>query len=162
MVSDGKNNFLLRGLNNDVVKNVLAHYERHANQTAELVAELRECSPIEACEAVFWYVIDNVRYKEDEGNKQFIKSPARLLADGVGDCKSMSIFVASCLHCLGIKHAFRFVNFYDGKQYTHVYVVADCNGEIIIIDPVEKVGENKEPMFNFARKFSNKKDFWYL
>lgn len=163
MQATGKNEYILTGYNSDVVENVVACYERWKEQPRDLVYNLRNIPAEEACEAIFTYILDNVRYKADPDGVQYIKSPARLLKDKVGDCKSYSIFIASCLHCLDIPCKFRFVNFDNGNQYTHVYVIAkDETNKTIIIDPVERINERTisggEPCFNYARPFSKCKD----
>lgn len=161
MQADGRNQYIKFGDNADVVANVLKCYQRWREQPQEIVTDLQGLTRDEACYDIFCYVIDNVRYKEDAAGYQFIKSPARLLSDGVGDCKSMTIFVASCLHCLGIPHTIRFVNFDGGSQYTHVYPIAyDENGKEIIVDCVER-DSNNQPVFDYARQFAKKKDIYF-
>ena len=149
------------GVNSDVVKSFTACYEQFKNQPMDIVTDLRGEAVNDACEAIFDYMCKNVSYKLDEDGKQFIKSPARLLADGCGDCKSLTMFVACCLHCLGIPHIVRFVNFDGSNQYSHVYPVAlDENHKEIIMDMCE-TDEDGTPFYNYARKYKVKKDFIY-
>lgn len=160
MQSDGNNMLLAYGYNEDVVKNEIACYELWKDQPLELVMHLTG-SVDEKCEAIFAYLVENVTYKLDDEGMQYIKSPARLLADGEGDCKSLTMFVACCLHCLGIKHIIRFVNYDGGKQYTHVYPVAiDENNREIILDACEKDIDGTI-LYNFARQAKKKRDFIY-
>lgn len=160
MVSDGKNTLVSIGYNGDVVKSLIDCYQKWKNQPRELVASLSG-SVDEKCEAVFAYLVENVYYKLDEDGNQWIKSPARLIADGCGDCKSLTMFIACCLHCLGIKHIIRFVNYDGGSQYTHVYPVAldECGNEIIL-DACEK-DEDGVILYNYARPSRKRKDFVY-
>lgn len=161
MRTDGKNTYLRFGDNKDVVKYVCQCYEKWRNQPVEMVQELQGLTTRQQCEAIFDYLLDNVSYIVDKAGYQFIKSPARLLSDGVGDCKSMTIFIASCLHCLHIPHVIRFVNFDNSDQYTHVYPIAyDENGNQIILDAVERDAHN-QPVFDYARRYSKKKEIYY-
>lgn len=161
MFTDGKNKLMKIGVNSDVVKSFTACYEQFKNQPMDIVTDLRGEAVNDACEAIFDYMCKNVSYKLDEDGKQFIKSPARLLADGCGDCKSLTMFVACCLHCLGIPHIVRFVNFDGSNQYSHVYPVAlDENHKEIIMDMCE-TDEDGTPFYNYARKYKVKKDFIY-
>lgn len=161
MVSDGKNTLLAFGYNEDVVEKELACYEQWKNQPRELVSHLTG-SVDEKCEAVFAYLVDNVVYKLDDDGMQYIKSPARLLADGYGDCKSLTMFIACCLNCLDIEHIIRFVNYDGGKQYTHVYPVAiDENGNEIILDACEKDMDGVI-LYNYARQNKKQKDFRFV
>lgn len=106
------------------------------------------------CRNIFNYVISNVRYIEDPFGVQWVKEPARLLADKSGDCKSMAIFICSCLKCLNIPHFFRFVSFNGRKEATHVYAVAiDEYGNEIYIDPVVRPVQ-----FNKQEKYTYKSD----
>lgn len=161
MVADGLNRLLQYGNNSDVVCSMRTCYEEYKEQPRNHVNELRGLCVDDQCRAIFAYLAEHVRYQLDEDGKQFIKSPARLLSDGVGDCKSLTMYISCCLHCLGVTHIIRFVNFDGGNQYTHVYPVAiDENGREIILDACEK-DKHGYPVYNFARQYTKKKDFIY-
>lgn len=161
MISDGRNTLLEVGVNKDIIARELECYHKWKGQPMELVAGLQG-SVDEKCESVFSYLIDNVVYKLDDYGSQFIKSPARLLADGFGDCKSLTMFIACCLHCLGIKHIIRFVNYDGSDQYTHVYPVAiNEDGDEIILDACEKDVDGVI-LYDYARPYKKKKDFVLL
>lgn len=158
MICDNTN-ILVSGTGNNqtVINTVYQVYKESYLQCNEIVKQLDDMPVIDICNSIFWYIFDNVQYREDPGNNQLVKTPARLLADGIGDCKSMAIMAASCLRCMGIPSVFRFVSFTKKPIYTHVYVVAyDEHGSEIIIDPVERV--NGQPKFNYAQDFVLKKD----
>lgn len=161
-----RNELLAVGVNSDVLRCWQICYERFKNQPREIVSEIRNCGTIDdKCQAIFGYMCDNVRYLLDREGDQYIKSPARLLADGCGDCKSLTMFVACCLHCLGIKCIVRFVNFDGSSQYSHVYPVAvDEYGREIIMDMCETDGGSESvgaPLYNYARPYKRKKDIIY-
>lgn len=157
MISDGKSLLVSNSGDNRTVINTVCSVLQDSWLTCrDIVLHLNQLSVYDACNSIFWYVVENVRYLEDPGNNQYIKTPARLLADGVGDCKSMAIFIASCLRCLHIPCVLRFVSFTNKPIYTHVYVVAEYAGSEIIIDPVERV--NGQPVFDYAQNYQLKKD----
>lgn len=161
MKAYNKDTYLRFGDNRDVVKFVKQCYERWRDQPTDIVGDVRDLDVREQCYCIFNYLIHKTRYVVDEPGYQFIKSPARLIEDGVGDCKSMTIFIASCLHCLGIRHTIRFVNFDGGSQYTHVYPIAyDERGRAIILDAVERDSDGK-PVFDYARSFAKNIDINY-
>lgn len=161
MISDGKNTLIAVGINDDVIQCELECYDRWKNQPMELVSGLVG-SVDEKCEAVFAYLTENVFYKLDDEGNQYIKSPARLLADGCGDCKSLTMFIVCCLHCLGIEHIIRFVNYDGGNQYTHVYPVAiDEFGNEIVLDACEKDADGVI-LYNYARACKKHKDFIFV
>lgn len=161
MIADGQNTLIRVGLNADVIKTELECYNKWKDQPKELVRNLKGTVD-ERCEAIFSYLVNNVTYKLDDEGMQYVKSPARLLKDGFGDCKSLTMFIACCLHCMGIKHIIRFVNYDGGSQYTHVYPVAiDECGEEIILDACEKDLDGVV-LYDYARNYKRKKDFILL
>lgn len=151
---DGKNTLKKRrGTTKDIINEVLNTYQDTWHTTAELAESLKRGTEEETCRAVFDFIIENVNYNEDPDGVQWIRTPARLLHDGEGDCKSMAILSASLLNNLGIPCFFRFVSFSKNNQITHVYTVTDSG---IIIDPVERI--NGQPVFNYASQYTYKKD----
>lgn len=140
---------LAQGGNAEVRRAIWQVYSDYWKSVMPLVGKLDDRDIYETCYKIFCYVLDNVEYKEDPGNNQYVKTPARLIYDGVGDCKSMCIFICSCLSCLGIPCRMRFVSFDNREIYTHVYAVARDGREDIIIDPVERL--DNMPIFNWAR-----------
>jgi hypothetical protein len=85
------------------------------------------------------FVKYQISYKGDESFKEICRLPQTLIATGVGDCKSFSLFIGSMLRSLKIKFIYRFAA-YENKDFQHVYVVAymeDREGiKAIVIDPV--------------------------
>lgn len=163
MVSDGKNTFLMSGLNSDIVDCWKRCYEQFKDQPMDIIdPEVFNAPTIDdKCQAIFGYMVSNTYYLLDRDGEQLIKSPARLIADGCGDCKSYTMFIASCLHCLGIPCKVRFVNFDGGSQYTHVYPVAiDEQGNEIIMDACE-LNEQGVPYYDYARPYMKKKEIYY-
>lgn len=157
LVADKKNTLLTtNGKTADIVSAVMLVYNNDYKQVSELATNLVERDITATCYNIFCYIIDNVVYKEDPLGVQWVKTPARLLSDRIGDCKSMSIFAASCLRCLNIPHKFRFVSFDKRKEATHVYVVVPHGKSEIIIDPVVRI--NGKPQFNAEEKYTYKSD----
>ena len=167
MIADGKNRFMMSGMNGDVVECWKKCYEQFKDQPRELVRKISGVGAFgydvdSTCEAIYGYMVGRTYYKLDKDGEQLIKSPARLIADGCGDCKSYTMFIASCLHCCGIPCIVRFVNFDGGDQYTHVYPVAiDENGNEIIMDACELDSDNVTCLYNYARPYAKKKDLVY-
>lgn len=162
MISDGRNKFMMSGFNSDIVDCWKKCYEEFKEQPRALVSNITAGTIDEKCQDVFDYMIKNTRYQLDRDGEQLIKSPARLLADGCGDCKSYTMFIACCLHCLGIPCKVRFVNFDGGSQYTHVYAVAiDEQGNEIIMDACE-LDTDGTPLYDYARRYTKKKDIYYV
>lgn len=100
------------------------------------------------------WVKTNIRYKEDPPGVQWVKTPARLVEDVVGDCKSYTIFIVSVLKNLGIDYKVRFVNTErpGSENVNHVYPIAVVDGQEVIIDAV--YGQ-----FNAEHPYYYKKDY---
>ncbi|MBR6648788.1 MAG: hypothetical protein IKL29_05365 [Bacteroidaceae bacterium] len=158
MKADGKHILLMRGFNKDVVGCMIDVFNQCKSQCLELVAPLRDMSYSSQIRSIWDYFVSNVAYVEDPGFNQYLKTPARLLSDGIGDCKSFSLFFGSCLYCLNIPFVFRFVSFNSSPDFQHVYVVAcPYTSQQIILDAVEKDADG-EPRYNYARNFIYNKD----
>ena len=128
-----------KGYTMDIVNAVCDCYDRNRQTVPEelfaLCRDMGNTSPKDVCAFIFEWVDDNIEYKVDPSGEQWIKTPARLISDGVGDCKSFSILICSFLTEYGIDNCFRFVS-YKGKDYTHVYPVAIIEGVEIPLDVV--------------------------
>lgn len=123
---------------------VIMHADKESAKYTSAFAETFDGSTIEICEDLYFFVQNNIEYKEDPAGVQLIKSPAQLYSDGVGDCKSFSLFIGSVLKNLNIPFVYRFVSFKPG-DVTHVYVVAyDDDGSEIYLDAVPPMNFNEE------------------
>ncbi len=127
------------GTTADIIDVVMTAYRIESDpQIEQLANELRGNNDTDTCRNVWQFLIDKIRYVADV-NVQEVKSPARLIHDGTGDCKSYSILTATVLRYLGIDHFFRFVSYSNKKRATHVYVVAIIDNKQIPIDAVAYV-----------------------
>lgn len=162
MTADGRNRFLMAGVNSDIISCWTKCYEQFKDQPKDIVDGLRGYNVDSTCQAIYQYMVERTYYKLDKNGEQLIKSPGRLIKDGCGDCKSYTMFIACCLHCLDIPCIVRFVNFNGRDQYTHVYPVAiDENGNEIIMDACELAEDNRTCLYNYARPYARKKDIYY-
>lgn len=136
----------------DDIVSVILHGDRLAAPfTADFAPYFRSGATITTGQKVWDFVKSNIRYKKDKNGHERIKSPGKLWADKEGDCKSMSIFVASILQNLGIPYKYRFAHYPNpsrpwDKDVNHVFVVAmDATGREIPIDPVADRYNYEEP-----------------
>lgn len=118
----------------DIIQAIIKCHELYKGDTVGIAQKLKGSNLVATCSNIHDYVYKNIKYKLDENGVQFAKRPNRTLTEKVGDCKSMSLLAGSILYNLGIPFSFRFAS-YDGKEYTHVYIVAHGNRNVII-DPV--------------------------
>ena len=142
------------GNTQDIIDVLLEADSKAAAFTKKFAPTLKGATLIETCRNVYEFVKTQIPYKIDEPGYQWIKSPGRLWADRQGDCKSFSLFIASCLRNLGIPYGYRFTSYRaEDPTPTHVYVfVPQKNGAPIILDAVWK------GPFNTEKRYAHKKD----
>ena len=121
----------------DIIHVILLADKHHITKddTADVAEEFLGTGIYDTCYNIWKFVVDNIDYRRDAPGRERVKSPSVTFFDGYADCKSMSLWVASCLRNLGIRYKYRFTGYAGDKYVTHVYVVAfDKQGKEIIID----------------------------
>ena len=147
-----------RGTTADIMQAIVDCYNSDYAQVEDLACNMPGSDVKSVCKSIFDFVDQNIRYKMDPFQKQWIRTPARLWADREGDCKSFAIFICSCLRCCGIPHLFRFAAYEGASDPTHVYAVAiDESGREIIVDPVYRDDSGKA-QFNKECPYTKKID----
>ena len=146
-----------KGTTDDIIKSVVSVYNESYQQAADFAQSFKGATIRNTAANIADFVVNNFNYKVDPEGEQWVRTPARLYADREADCKSFSIFVCSCLSCLGIKNGFRFVSYTPDKQITHVYSYAvDEDGNKFIIDTVAQIQKGLQPFEEI--KYKSKKD----
>ena len=141
------------GNTQDIINAVLKADKQSQNDTKEFSKQFTPDR--EGLYNLWKYVKYNYRYKEDPKGEQWIKTPARLHHDKIGDCKSYTIFINSVLKNLGLDYIIRFISQDSDKDATHVYSVAILpDGEKIVIDAVYHQF-NKEPKRTYKYDYYN-------
>lgn len=154
---DNKKTFIKKGVTEDIVNAVISVYGRSIdNVPSSLLRLVASSDPYTASHNIWEWVIQNIRYKKDPEGEQWIKTPSRLIYDGCGDCKSMTILICAVLSRLGIKNKFRFVSYDRTRNYTHVYPVAIIEKEEIPLDAVAYIQRGTD--FGNEIKYTYKKD----
>jgi|CXWL01.1.fsa_nt_gi transglutaminase-like putative cysteine protease len=120
-----------------IIDTVLYADEKCKAYTVQFAKTLRSEQLFDTCKNIWDFIKTQIPYVLDKRGYQWIKSPGRLWQEKSGDCKSFSVFAASCLKNLGIKYGYRFTS-YDpnDKTPTHVYVYVPLPRGEIIIDAV--------------------------
>ena len=107
-----------------IMQLLLSQDGKYCDQVKQFTDGLQGDNTEDACYAIWSALKKDVKYIPDDESMQNLKSPARLVHDGFGDCKSYSLAIACCLRNLGIPYAYRFVSFTGDSTPTHVYIVA--------------------------------------
>lgn len=154
---NNKKTFVKKGVTVDIVDAVIDCYSRNIdNVPASLLRLVHSSDPYEAAHNIWEWVVANIRYKKDPEGEQWIKTPSRLIYDGCGDCKSMTILICAVLTNLGIKNKFRFVSYDKTRNYTHVYPVAIIEKSEVPVDAVAYIQRGAD--FGEEIKYTYKKD----
>ena len=138
------------GDTDDIVSVILHADKLAAPFTASFAPYLRGRNAEETTKNVWGFVKNEIKYQRDKNGHERIKSPGKLWADKTGDCKSMSVFVASIFQNLGIPYKYRFAYYPNSsrpfdKDVNHVFVVATANGREIPVDTVASRWNYEEP-----------------
>lgn len=98
---------------------------------------------------LFDYVCRNVKYQLDIPNKEDVYKPSTTVVNKKGDCKKMTVLIASVLKVAGIEPLIKHV-FYDHENFTHVYVIVPYPDlqHPIIVDPVNDQKFNEEVQYS--------------
>jgi hypothetical protein len=142
------------GNTHDIIQAIMYADKFCAPYTVNAAKTLQGRNTEETCYNIWKFWKDNVKYVEDPDGYQFVKSPGYAFETGQtkgSDCKSYSVACASMLQNLGIPYVYRFITEDAGKEFHHVYVVVQANGQEIILDCVLN-------QFNRQNAYARKKD----
>jgi hypothetical protein len=146
------NTMYYRANTEDIISVIMHADKQAAVYTTQFAAALKEKhgGNIKALLYDVWRFLRHyVSYKADDGHQK-IKSPAQLIKDGVGDCKSYSVFIGSVLRNLSISYVYRYADYDQDNDVNHVYIVAYPPGSApIIVDAVHTVFGEEAPGANY-------------
>lgn len=143
----------LNAINSDIITALESSFPAAVQQTKTFAKNFLAGTDQETANKVWTFLKSNINYRRDSEGRQQVRLPARLIADGFGDCKSYSLLAASVLANLGFKVGFRYTSYGNSSTPTHVYCIARKGGRSYIIDGVWEY-------FNTEKKYSFKKDNW--
>jgi len=92
---------------------------------------------------IFDFIATRIRYVADPSGNEYITTPDRLLRDGKGDCKKMTVFITAAAIRAGVPVLFRIIDY--GNGWEHIYpIIPTGDGNYITMDVVNKKQFNKE------------------
>lgn len=136
----------------DIISAITKSHEKYKPEYKKIALFFKGSNPKQTGKKLFDFLKNNVRYIIEPGDKQTVKSPAAILAQGHGDCKHYSLFSGGVLQQLGIPFAYRFASYktFD-PQPGHVFVVINPGtSSEIWIDPVLSSFDYKKP-YTYAK-----------
>jgi hypothetical protein len=108
----------------DIIKAILDGHDKYKGEYKKIAHFFKGRNNKETALKIWQFLKKNIQYIIESEQKQTIKSPAALLAQGFCDCKNYSLFTAGILDNLNIPFCYRFASYkiWD-KQPGHVFVV---------------------------------------
>lgn len=143
----------VNGYNTDIIEAIHVAFFRAVTDVAGTAQQFKGSTRLASAFNVWRFLREKVKYQKDPDALQMVKLPARLIAEGAGDCKSLSITAGALLKNLGFPVVFRYVSYSGNPTPTHVYIITfDKTGAPIIVDAVYK-------QFNKEVPFRSKRDY---
>ncbi len=138
----------------DTVNTVTEAIREHAWQVEAYVdQELRGLSTYQACEKVWYFLKNHIRYQRDKKGYEQVKTPRRLISEGYGDCDDYTFFINCCMAVLKVEGVINRITKYSGDYYQHIYpLVPIGNGRFTVVDCVVHAFDYEEP-------YTTKKDY---
>jgi hypothetical protein len=134
----------------DIITNMLNVHNEYKKDYDKIFPYFIGTDLYQTCFNIYDFLKRNVIYKIEPSEKQTLKSPSAIIAQGYGDCKQYSQFIGGILDAISrnknnINWCYRFASYNDEKQLQHVFVVAkDKTGKEIWIDPVLNTFDKKK------------------
>lgn len=136
----------------DIIDAITNAHHKYAPEYKKIALFFRGSTKKQTGKKLFDFLKSNVKYRIEPADKQTVKSPSAILAEGEGDCKHYSSFIGGVLSQLGIPFAYRFASykFFD-KTPGHVFVVISPGTQNEIwVDPVLSSYDFKKP-YTYAK-----------
>lgn len=136
----------------DIIAAITKAHKEYRPEYKKIAVYFKGSTPRETGKKIFDFLKNNVRYTIEPGDKQTVKSPAAILAEGQGDCKHYASWAGGVLDQLGIPFAYRFASYrmFD-KTPQHVFVVINPGtSNEIWLDPVLSTYDYKKP-YTYAK-----------
>lgn len=143
-----------------IIETLNGSFEAAVKATEDFSQQFRAPNLYQSAFKVWYFVRHKINYVKDPAGMQIIQLPQALIKRGYkgngnnkgGDCKSMSLCVASIMYNIGAKNIRLRYAGYFGNEPTHVYAVAEINGRDVAIDPVID-------RFDYEKPYKFKKDY---
>jgi len=134
----------------DIISNLLTVHNEYKKDYDKIYPYFLGSNLDETCYNIYSFLKKNVLYKIEPSEKQTLKSPSAIIAQGYGDCKQYAQFIGGILDAISrnkknINWCYRFTSYNEDKQLQHVFVIAkDKSNREIWIDPVLDTFDKKK------------------
>lgn len=130
----------------DIIKDLIFCFKTYNHQVQPLIKNFKGLNSNSEAKKIYNFIKNNIEYKEEPREDQTTKSITAILHDKQGDCKHTALLAGSIAYQLGYNVIFKFVSYYPGENYGHVYVVINKPGEKehFIIDTLQDFNSEKK------------------
>jgi hypothetical protein len=142
--SPAQRNVVARHFNADKIIRLILYADGRSAEfiNADNLAALQGSTQYQTLCNIYNFVKSNVHYRPDPLAREWVRSPGYLMQSGIGDCKSLSLAIASLCRAFRIPYKYRFIRQAGKSSYHHVYVVAypldgSCRRPVVL-DAVNK------------------------
>ena len=142
--------------------NLISSAIRNYYQSPFVLQKVKELNPTgdkyHFMKRLFDDVCKKVKYVLDPEGHEKVYTPERTYREGKGDCKKMTVAIASVLKAAGIEPYLKHVYYTNGENWTHIYVVVPLGDGYVTLDPVNdckfdtEVEHSKETIFDINGK----------
>jgi len=136
----------------DIIAAITKAHKQYRPEYKKIALYFKGSNPRQTGQKIYDFLKSNVQYVIEPANKQTVKSPSAILAEGDGDCKHYSTFAGGVLEQLGIPFSYRFASYrmFD-ETPQHVFVVINPGTQNEIwLDPVLNSYDYKKP-YTYAK-----------
>ena len=107
--------------------------------------------PLQELAALYVWVRENIRYRNDPHGLEWVQSPKRTLIELAGDCDDMAVLLGAGAIALGRPIRFEIVGPAPGR-YQHTYVQAQLpDGRWVTLDPVLEPPASGKPRTDLGK-----------
>jgi hypothetical protein len=147
----------------DIINGILYTHNKYAKDYDKISQYFEGHDINETAKNIFNFLKKNIIYRVESENRQMLKSPSSFLSTGVGDCKSLALFINGVLDSLRRKNGdsyqlmYRFAS-YDAFNKTpqHVFAVVKDGGTEYWVDPVlPNYNQKKQPYYYQDKKIKS-------
>jgi hypothetical protein len=111
---------------NDTLRLIVELVKESKESITPLAMELRGKTLSETSRNIWDFIKENIRYVKDDPKIEQVRTSARILADGYGDCDCFTQFACSIFYALEYNPFFYVVAFNGNPESEHIYAgVAD-------------------------------------
>ena len=138
----------------DIIQGILRCHDKYKKEYDKICVSFGNGGVRKISQNIWDFLKENVRYKVEGEDRQYLKSPAAILHPGTtSDCKNFALFTGGVLDALkrkgkNIDWAYRFASYNIlTKTPQHVFVVVNPGENEIWIDPVLSTFDNRKQYF---------------